>query len=396
MKLPAAKLKVALLTTDGREVLKDYDTPGPHFGTAPEALMQGFAELPEVELHVVSCLRQPVLSPLKLAPNIFFHTLHVPKIGWMRTGYQGCIRAVRKKLETIQPHIVHGQGTELDCAITAVFSGFANVVTIHGNAAELARQFGSRIGSFFWLAGQLEDFTLKRTGGVLCNSAYTEQLVKGRTPRTWQVPNPLRQEFFRPRAERNPARKPTLVNVGVISPRKRQLELLEVVRTLRRQGLSFELQFLGQPTPGASYTAAFLDQIAPMEKEGYARYLGWQSTRELVDLFDRADALVHVSPAESFGLVAAEALARDLKLFASRVGGVPEIAQGVPETELLGVDDWNGLTTAISNWLRRGAPHPNGAAATMRSRYAPPVIARRHIEIYQEVLAGTEAAGRDN
>ena len=391
---PAAKLKVALLTTDGREVLKDYDTPGPHFGTAPEALLQGFAELPEVELHVVSCLRQPVLSPPKLAPNIFFHTLHVPKIGWMRTGYQGCIRAVRKQLTAIQPHIVHGQGTELDCAITAVFSGFPNVVTIHGNAAELARQFRSRIGSFFWLAGKLEDFTLKRTGGVLCNSAYTEQLVKGRTPRTWRVPNPLRQEFFRPPAGRSPARKPTLVNVGVISPRKRQLELLDVLRTLRRQALDFECLFVGQPTPGASYTAAFFDQIAPMEKEGYARYLGWQSTRELVDLFDRADALVHVSPAESFGLVVAEALARDLKLFAGRVGGVPEIAEHVPETELLDVDDWTGLTGAISHWLRRGAPRPTGAAAAMRSRYAPGAIARRHVEIYQEVLPGIEPARR--
>jgi glycosyltransferase involved in cell wall biosynthesis len=387
MKTLPSKLKVALLTTDGREVMKDYDTLAPHFGTAPEALMQGLAELPEVEVHVVSCLRKPVASPPTLAPNIFFHSLHVPKIGWMRTGYQGCIRAVQKKLRAIQPDIVHGQGTELDCALTAVFSGFPNVVTIHGNAAELARLFRAHIGSFFWLAGRLEDFTLKRTSGVFCNSAYTEQLVRQRTPRTWRVPNALRKEFLCPFGERVPDRQCTLVNVGVLSPRKRQLELLEVLRALRGEGLELSFQFIGQPTPGAAYTAAFLAQIAPMEKEGFARYLGWQSTRDLVGLFDRANALVHFSPTESFGLVIAEALARDLKLFAARVGGVPEIAEGVPGAELFDGNDWTGLTSAIGKWHRCGSPRAAGAASVMRARYDPVVIARRHVEIYREVLA---------
>src|ERR1019366_1431538 len=171
-------MKIALLTTDGREVLKDYDTPAPHFGSAPTALMQGFALRPEMEVHVVSCARAEVNAPPKLAPNIFFHSLCVPKIGWLSTGYQGCIRAVRRKLEEIQPDLVHGQGTELDCAVSAVFSGFPNVVTIHGNMEALARQFRARVGSFFWLTARLENFTLKRTAGVFCNSAYTEQLVR--------------------------------------------------------------------------------------------------------------------------------------------------------------------------------------------------------------------------
>src|ERR1019366_7450700 len=192
-------MRIALLTTDNRTMFKDFGTPAPYFGTAPEALMRGFALTPETEVHVVSCVREKVQSPPKLAPNIFFHSLHVPKIGWMRTGYQGCIRATRKKLKEIQPDIVHGQGTERDCAISAVFSGFPNVVTIHGNMAALARQFRERAGSFVWLAGKLETFTLKRTDGVLCNSAFTEGEVRPRARRTWHVPNALREIFFAPR-----------------------------------------------------------------------------------------------------------------------------------------------------------------------------------------------------
>ena len=93
-------MKIALLTTDSREALKTYNTPVPHFGTAPEALLQGFALVPEVEVHVLSCIRQPVNAPARLAPNIFFHSLLVPKLGWMRTGYQGCIRAVRREAQS--------------------------------------------------------------------------------------------------------------------------------------------------------------------------------------------------------------------------------------------------------------------------------------------------------
>src|SRR5208283_5757684 len=114
-------MRLALLTTDGRDLLRDYSAAKPSFGTAPEALLQGLAQSPDVEVHVVSVLQRPVRSPEKLADNIFFHTLLVPKIGWLRTFYQGCIRAVRKKLKEIRPDIVHGQGTECDCAISAVF-----------------------------------------------------------------------------------------------------------------------------------------------------------------------------------------------------------------------------------------------------------------------------------
>jgi glycosyltransferase involved in cell wall biosynthesis len=379
-------MKIALLTTDSREILKNYSSSVLEFGTAPAALMQGFALMPEVEVHVVSCAREKMSSPAKLAPNIFFHSLCVPKIGWMRTGFQGCIRAVRKKLKEIQPDLVHGQGTEHDCAISAVFSAFPNVVTIHGNMAELARQFRERVGSYVWLAARLETFTLKRTDGVFCNSAYTEQLVQPRARRTWRVPNPVREQFFVPPPELPPARKCTLVNVGVIAARKRQLELLDVARELRQRGLDFEFQFVGDARDNSGYVAAFLEKIKPMERDGFARCVGLKTGSELVQLFDRSSGMVHFSPAESFGLAVAEGLARDLKLFAARVGGVPDIAAGVPEAELFGADDWRGLTAAIADWIGRGFPRACGAGAVMRARYHPEIIARRHVEIYREVL----------
>ena len=170
-------LKVVILTSDKRDHDRDYANPLPGFGTAPEALLQGFSALPETEVHVVSCTQQPLAAPEHIAPNIFYHSLVVPKSGWMRTGYQGCIRAARKKLNSLQPDIVHGQGTERDCALSAVFSGFPNVLTIHGNMRLVAAVNHARLFSFHWLAARLEGFTLPRTDGVVC---ITELHARGR------------------------------------------------------------------------------------------------------------------------------------------------------------------------------------------------------------------------
>jgi glycosyltransferase involved in cell wall biosynthesis len=379
-------MRIAILTTDKREHERDYSNPKVTFGTAPEALLQGFAATPEHEIHVISCVQQPMSSPEKLADNIWYHGLLVPKAGWMRTFYQGCIRAVRKKLRELKPDIVHGQGTERDCALNAVFSGYPNVLTIHGNMKAIAELYRASIGSFFWLAGKLETFALSRTGGVFCNSAYTENLVASRAQRIWRVPNAMRAPFF---SALPPSRKndwPVFLNIGVAEPRKRQREILLMARNLWKRRFRFEIHFAGLICPGMVYDDELLKLIAEAEAAGYARHLGALQTDQLVSAMDAADALVHFPTEESFGLVVTEALARNLKLFASSVGGIMETASGVERVELFPANDFTALENSIAGWIAAGCPHPVNAAEIMRQRYSPEIVARRHLEIYREIL----------
>jgi glycosyltransferase involved in cell wall biosynthesis len=380
-------LKIAFLTTDNREHHRRYDLAEPYFGTAPEALLQGFAEMPELDVHVISCTQGPMKSPEKLADNTWFHSLLVPKIGWLRTGYQGCIRAVRKKLKEIRPDLVHGQGTERDCAISAVFSGFPNVVTIHGNMTQLAMLFNARIGTYSWLAARLENFALRRTAGVFCNSAYTEDIVRLRTKKTWRVPNPLRQAFLTSPQRSARSADCILLCVGVIMPRKRQLELLDVAKDLLKQGQRLQLHFIGAADPSNRYVKDFFKKIASLGLQNHIKYLGELSTEQLINHFDSASGLIHFPIEEAFGLVVAEALARNLKLFASRVGGIADITSGAPDVELFSEDDWRGLTVGISRWMSGNSPRPTSADAIMRQRYSPSVVAQQHTEVYREVLS---------
>src|SRR5688572_30315783 len=102
-------MRIALITTDNREPSREYAKPLPWFGTAPEALLHGMAQVAGIQVHVIGCSQRPMVSsPEKLADNIWFHSVVVPKFGWLRTAYQGCVRAVRHKLHELKPDIVHG------------------------------------------------------------------------------------------------------------------------------------------------------------------------------------------------------------------------------------------------------------------------------------------------
>jgi glycosyltransferase involved in cell wall biosynthesis len=382
-------LKLAFLTTDNREHDHNYSAPSPYFGTAPAALLEGFAALTNLEVHILSCTQHPMSSPKKLAENTWFHSLHVPKIGWLRLGYSGCIFAVRKKLREIQPDIVHGQGTERDCGISAVFSGYPNIITIHGNMAELARVFHAHMGSFHWWAAKLENFTLPRTSGVFCNSHYTQSLVSPRSKKTWLVPNPLRDSFFTPIIRNNlPAETPTLLVVGVISARKRQLELLQLFIKLRQQNTRFQVKFVGSCGQDP-YGKAFLSLLNGQGTADWATWLSVLDESSLIQCMDESQALVHFPSEESFGLVVAEALARGLKLFASKIGGICDIASGVLDAELFDPKDWNGLSSALTAWIQRPSLSSPQKQNLMKSRYHPKTIASRHLEIYREVLSAS-------
>ena len=384
-------MRIAFLANDIREPFKEYDRPTPFFNPGVEALLEGFAGFQDVEVHMVSCTQQPVRAPEKLAEKVWFHSLHVPKLGWLRTGYQGCIRAVRRKLRELKPDIAHAYGTERDCAISAIFSGFPNVVSIQGNMAELARLFGARVGSYHWLTARLENFTLRRTAGVICNSLYTQNLVRARTSKTWVVYPALRPDFLKPAPENSDGPQSCiLLNVGVITSRKRQLELLNVAEKLHQRGFKFEFQFVGRATD-EPYARAFLERIRPMEAAGFARYLGRVPSEDLIRIYDSVAGMIHFSSEEAFGLNVAEALARNLKFFGSRLGGIAEIADGVPGAELFAGDDWEGLTAAIAHWMEQGHPRARNAASLMRERFYPGKIAARHLEIYREVLASRKS-----
>jgi glycosyltransferase involved in cell wall biosynthesis len=378
-------ISVAILTIEKREFDKDYANPAPSFGTAPEALLQGFAGLPEIKIHVVCCLQQPpVSSPERLAENIWYHALHVPKTGWMRTGYQGCIRAVRRKLKEIQPDLVHGQGTERDCAISAVFSGFPNVLTIHGNMRLVAKINRALPFSFEWLAARLENFTLPRTGGIVCITAYTQRAVAPLARATWIVPNAVDASFFA--IEPQPAAPREIVCVGQISTRKNQVRLIEALQPLAAKE-KFQLVFYGGAIPGDPYAREFFQKV---EENPWCRFAGFADRAGLRTALARAAMLVLPSLEDNCPMCVLEAMAAGVPVAAAAVGGVPELIKDKVDGVLFDPNENESIRSAVEGvFLHQDISAKLAAAGKAKALacFHPKSIATQHVEIYREVLS---------
>jgi glycosyltransferase involved in cell wall biosynthesis len=381
-------MKIAIITTDGREQQQQYELDQPWFSTPVTALLDGFQAVEnhdDIEVHVLSCARKSMRSPDKLGTNIHFHSLLVPKLGWMRTGYQGTIRAVRRKLKEIRPDLVHGQGTERDCAMNAVFSGYPNVLTIHGNIRQVARKLNARPLSFLWLAARLESLALQRTNGVLCLTNYTLDQVRDLTRRTWLVPNPVDAVYYS--LQWTPSSSsPGVLCVANIGPYKNQNQLIRSLDSVAATK-KFRLTMLGRINRESPYGREFLELV---KTRPWCAYEGFKSRQELPAYWQSANMLVLPTLEDNCPMAVLEAMASGVPVAASRIGGIPDLIDPDVDGLLFDPQKPGEIASAVTRLLDDPATAMRiSAAGRKRSleQHHPVVIARRHIEIYRELLA---------
>jgi glycosyltransferase involved in cell wall biosynthesis len=378
-----------MIVSDEREVARAYDSEKLSFGHAPDALLSGFAGLPDCEVHVVSCLQHPVRSAPRLADNIFIHSVTVPKLGWLRTAYIGCITAIRRELKEIQPDIVHGQGTERYCALGAAYSGFRNVVTIHGNMRRLARLARARTFTFAWCTARLEGFAIPRTDGFVCPSAHTQRQVQPRARQTWVIPNAADSNFFDVR--RVPPSTPTFLCVANILPLKNQIGLIEALDLLAPRH-RFRLLFVGSAFPGSDYAEKFRRLV---DQRPWCEYGGVANRNQLKQLLGSATALILPSLEENCPMAILEAMAAGVPVLASSVGGIPEVVKDGETGFLFDPAAPKNVSEAVIQVLREPA-----LAAAMgqqgkvyaRHHFHPREVATAHLALYRELRAAAKGS----
>jgi glycosyltransferase involved in cell wall biosynthesis len=378
------RLVIAMVLSDEREVFRHYSVDKPFFGTAPAALLEGLERFPHCEVHLISCLQQPVRSPSRLADNIYFHALRVPKIGWLKSGYMGCIGAVRKQLRALKPQVVHGQGTERHCALCAAFSGFPSVVTIHGNMRRLAKLARARTFGFHWWTARLEGFVLPRADAFICPSAHTERELTPRARRTRVIPNAVDSSFFGIQPSR--PETPTFLCVANILPVKNQIGLIEALDALAAQK-RFRLVFVGAVQARREYAQKFHHMV---DERPWCEYRGVADRGHLKQLLSQATAVVLPSMEENCPMAILEAMAAGVLVLASNVGGVPEIVSHGVTGFLFDPTVPRSMAGAVDRVLSQPEALAVSQAARIQAqqRYHPATVAGAHIDFYRELASG--------
>jgi glycosyltransferase involved in cell wall biosynthesis len=191
------------------------------------------------------------------------------------------------------------------------------VVTIHDLAFEdFPDDFSGRTG---WKYRTFTPRAARSAQRVICVSGYTAADVVRRygvdEARVRIVPNaPSLPIGDAPLPD---GEGPYLLAVGDLRPKKNLLRLVEAFRRLRREGLEHRLVLAGVD----SGEGARVREVAggePVELTGYL------PDEQMDALMRGADALVHPSLYEGFGLVLVEAMARGVPVLAARATALPE------------------------------------------------------------------------
>ncbi len=358
--------------------------PEPFFGSAPTALLQGFEMLGSdvIEVHIISCVIRELPAPEKLADNIWYHQIVLPKWTFLRSLHLGPILAVRRKLREIRPDLVHSQGTEMWCAITGCLSGYPAVLTIHGHLRLILKTTPMKPYAYWYLQMILGEIAIRLHNGVICISGYIEKKVNKTAKKTWFIPNAIRNKFFEKKILENTSQIKTILVVGIVCERKRTLELLELAKTIYTKRNDFQFLFVGSIHGENSYTTTFEKNIFEASNAGYASFVGNKNIDDLITLMDSSHALLHYPTEEAFGLVVAEALSRNLKIFVSSVGGITDIVKNINDAVVLESNNKNALEKSIIAWLDGGGKRVEYANEEMQRKYHPEVIAREHLCMY--------------
>jgi N-acetyl-alpha-D-glucosaminyl L-malate synthase BshA len=188
------------------------------------------------------------------------------------------------------------------------------------------------------------------------------------------------------RASLAPEGEPLLVHVSNFRPVKRPVDCVEILSRILKKGINTRLVMVGD---GSERTNV----------EHRARCLGVFDNcvfvgkqPNIVDYLSAADVLLLPSEQESFGLAALEAMACEVTVIASRVGGVPEVVTDGETGFLSELGDVEKMAADAARLLsdetlrRQMGKRARESAVT---RYRTDIVIPKYIEFYERVLAKT-------
>lgn len=188
-----------------------------------------------------------------------------------------------------------------------------------------------------------------------------------------------------------PTGEPLLVHVSNFRPVKRPVDCVEILARVLKQGINARLAMVGDGSErtNVEHRARCLGI--------YDRCIFVGKQPKIADYLSAADVLLLPSEQESFGLAALEAMACEVPVIASRVGGIPEVVTDeetgflseVGDVEKMAADA--GRLLADETFRREMGKRARESAV---SRYRTDIVIPQYIQFYEKVLAEAGEKGK--
>src|ERR687884_346973 len=181
------------------------------------------------------------------------------------------------------------------------------------------------------------------------------------------------------RRELAPEGEPLLVHVSNFRPVKRPVDCVEILARVRARNVPARLVMVGDGPErvNAEHRARCLNVLS------FCSFVGKQP--KIVDYLSVSDILLLPSEQESFGLAALEAMACEVPVVASRVGGVPEVVTDGETGCLAEVGDVDKMADDAARLLSDDAARREMGARARRSaieRYSTDLVIPQYLAFY--------------
>lgn len=186
------------------------------------------------------------------------------------------------------------------------------------------------------------------------------------------------------RAELSPDGLPLLVHVSNFRPVKRPVDCVEILARVLQAGVRTRLVMVGD---GSERTNAE-HRARCLKVYEQCIFVGKQPN--IVDYLSAANVLLLPSEQESFGLAALEAMACEVPVIASRVGGIPEVVTDNETGFLSAVGDVEKMAADAARLLSDKDLRTEvgrRARESAISRYSTDLVIPQYIQFYERVLA---------
>ena len=186
------------------------------------------------------------------------------------------------------------------------------------------------------------------------------------------------------RAKLSPAGEPLLVHVSNFRPVKRPVDCVEILARVLKKGIATRLVMVGDGSERTNVE----HRARCLKVEDKISFVGKQPN--IVDYLSASDVLLLPSEQESFGLAALEAMACEVPVVASRVGGLPEVVTDGETGFLSEVGDVDKMAEDAGRLLSDSELRRKmgkGARESAISRYRTDIVIPKYIDYYNRVLS---------
>ena len=234
-------------------------------------------------------------------------------------------------------------------------------------------------------------YALEQSNGVTAISNYLKQatIETFQFDRIQVIPNFVCPSDYQRRPDcdlrktLSPDGAPVMVHVSNFRPVKRPVDCVEILARVLKQ-TDARLVMVGD----GSERTNVVHRARCLGVQDRCVFVGKQP--RIVDYLCAADVLLLPSEQESFGLAALEAMACEVSVIASRVGGVPEVVDDGETGFLSPVGDVDKMASDAIRLLtdeRLRREMGQRARQSAISRYSTDWIIPQYIEFYERILA---------